>query len=123
MAVLHRFIFKPPPRHHALAVVFDQDITFPGQFIDQCLAFGPGEINRDTALVAVGGQEEMGFATDFRRLHAPRVIAMLRMLDLDDLRPQVRHLLRRQRASQHAGKIENTNARKRFIQFNAHAFP
>src|SRR5207247_1767662 len=62
---------------------------------------------------AVHRQEVRRLAARIRRPPCPRLVAVARALDLDDVRAQVSEQHRAVRAGQHAREVEDANARRR----------
>ena len=93
--------------------VLDEHVRAGGEVAEQPRAVRLLEVERDPALVPVDGGED-GAHARAPRARAPlaEVVAALRALDLDHVRPQVGEQHRAVRAGDHAREIEDTDPRE-----------
>src|SRR5215471_15424871 len=108
-------VVKPDRVERARPEVFDDDIGFREEAIDDGTAVGVLEVDRDALLVAVDAQVVRAFAFDERRTPRARVVAARWMLDLDDPRAHVGRKHRAVRSREHAREIENRDAGQRAV--------
>ena len=105
-----RFIAQAEAIHDAGAIVFDQDVAFGREILDQRHAGLGLQIDDDALLAAVHAQKIVALVrrgtaeTDgFRRRVSGR-------LDLQHLRAEIGQRERGRRSRQHASEVENTNS-------------
>src|SRR5262249_31422157 len=108
-----RFEAEPDPLHRPRTEVFDADGALARELSEDLEALGGLEVERDALLSAVDGHEVRRLAADERR-PASRVVALARLLDLDDLGAHVGEHHRAEGTGQHAREIEHADATKRF---------
>ncbi|MNT51313.1 hypothetical protein D3C72_1882750 [compost metagenome] len=109
-----RFVVQPHARQGADLVVLQHHVRVAAQFLDQRLAFGRLQVQRDGALAAVGG-DEIGavggvlalFVLQERGAPRARVVALAGPLDLDDVRAQVGQDLAGPGAGQDAAQVQH----------------
>jgi len=77
------------PRHHAGTELLEHDVVVPEHRAYGRLRIGLLEIDARAPLVAVERQEDPGLVADLRR-HVAQVVAAFQVLDLVDLRAQIR---------------------------------
>ena len=68
------------------------------------------EVERDALFVPVDAEKVRALALEKRRAPRARVVAFLRLLDLDDARAHVGQQHRAVRAREHARQVENRDA-------------
>src|SRR5262249_13535855 len=100
--------------HRARAQVLDQDVAPPRQLAEHLLALRSLEIERQRSLVAVQPEERRGLAADERTARAS-LVAAVGVLDLDDVRPQVRELEGAERGSHEVAHLEHADPRERSL--------
>src|SRR6267378_3760565 len=107
-------------REIAELVVLDEHVGSPRELARELLAFGPGDVDRDRFLAAVGRGvvgRVLGVAPvlvlDPGRTESARVVARARTLDLDHFGAEIGEVLPRPGAGEHARKIEDADVRKR----------
>ena len=115
-------------RHVAYLVIFNQHIALRGNSADHRLSFGPGDVDRDRALVAVGAEVVGGLSGVLARpvlqerwTPAAGVVTTTaawagRTLDLDHISPQIGQRLRAPRTRQHAGQVKYAHAGQRLAR-------
>ena len=114
-------VAKAHALHHAGAEIVDDDVGVAHEIVDDRLAVGLAQIERDRALVAVEAAEHrivepVGIVGD----RGAREIAGAGPLDLDDVGAVVGEHLRRARAQHHLGEIDDADARQRLIGSGLH---
>src|ERR1017187_3418457 len=118
-----RLIVQPELLEDARPEVLDHDVSLGDQAVEQAPPFRGLEIERDAFLVAVDAQEVHAFPVDERRTPGARVVALVRLLDLDDARPHVREEHRAVRPGQYAGQVEHRDAVERRCVAATHGSP
>ena len=102
--------------HRARAEVLDHDVRAPHQLAQELLALGRLEVERDAELVAVELGEEAAEApvalADERR-EVPRVVGLVRVLDLDHGRAEVAEHHRAVRAGDDARDVQDGHPAQR----------
>src|SRR5207253_2737133 len=79
------------------------------QAVHHLLPFRPREVERNAPLAAVDGQKIGRLAIRVRRPPGPRLVALTRALDLDDVRAEVGEQHRAVRARENAGEVEHAD--------------
>lgn len=120
---MHLVVPEPELGELARHVVLDDDVGLADEALDDRAPGGRLEVEREAALAAVrreevrrlGRKPVAAFRRRSREGRAPRarVVAAARMLDLDDVRAEVREEHRRVRAGQHAAQVEHAHAGQR----------
>ena len=112
---LDRCVVEPVFRELADLVVLEHHIGVRGELADDVLALGRADVDRDRALVAVGGQVVgglggvlAGFVLEPRRAPGARVVAGAGTLHFDDVGAKIGKVLRAPGAGKYAGQVENT---------------
>ena len=102
----------PEPGHHARAEVLPDDIRHPAQVVEHVAALGGLEIQRDALLVPVDRQEVGAVAVGAQegRPHGPHGVTSPRVLDLDDLGPEIGEQHRAIRTGEHPRQVEHSDA-------------
>ena len=101
---------------HARPEIFQHDVGLLEQSVHQRLAVGLGEIERHALLAPVVGHEEVALAllaAGARTGALARVVAAVRVLDLDHLGAHVGEHLGTHGTRDHAGEIDDANAVER----------
>ena len=113
---LQRCVVQPVARELTDLVVFQHHVGAGRQVAQQGLAFGAGDVDRDGALAAVGGQVVGRFAgvvpsrvLGVGRAPGARVVAHARAFDLDDVGAEVGQVLRAPWSGQHARQIQHAD--------------
>jgi hypothetical protein len=101
-----RFIAEAERLHGAGPEVLQHHVALAGQALEQLAALGSLQIHRDALLAAVDRHEVRRFAAQERRPRA-RVVALARLLDLDDLGAHVTEDHRAERPGQHPREIQH----------------
>ncbi|MNX81153.1 hypothetical protein D3C86_1128320 [compost metagenome] len=108
-----RVVVQPIFAQAAGLVVFDQDVRIGHQFAHASGAVFGGEIDGDRLLAPVAGHEVGGHRfpairrTQVRRPPAAGIVAAFGMFNLDDLRPEVRQVLRAPGAREDARQVHD----------------
>ena len=100
-------ITEPQTFHDARREILDQHVGGLQQAAHHAGAAGLFEIDRHAALVAVHHQERRGLVPDLRRDHVAAVVAVRRLLDLDDVGAHVGEHERAGRPRHHVGEIDD----------------
>ena len=90
--------------------VIDEDVGAVYHALQDRLALGGGDVERQAALVAVRGHKVGGFAVDERRPPATRLVALAAALDLDDVRAHVAQVHGAVRPRQRLGHVDDAEA-------------
>ena len=93
--------------------VFDQHVRPRDQPLQDRPPFGVLEIEGQAFLVAVDAEEVRAFFVQKRRAPGPGVVALARLLDLDDARAHVAQQHRAVRTRQHPRQVQDKDAVKR----------
>ena len=122
VALGQALVVQPIARHGAHLVVLDEHVALLGQLAHHRLPFGLGDVQRDGFLAAVVGQKTRRVVgihlSALRVLHAvegadaARVIALARLLHLDDGGAHVGQVLGAHGPGDHTGQVEHGDARK-----------
>ena len=99
--------------HHAAGEILHHHIRFRDQFARDLERRGVGEVERDAALVAIEAEIGRTLAADFRVLIAARIVAAVRVFDLDDVGAEIGQGLRAGRSGNNAGEIHHQQAVER----------
>jgi hypothetical protein len=102
-----RLVGEAEPRQGPGAEVLEEDVGPAGQPAHQGLPIGVLQVDRDRALVAVGGQEVGRLPGHEGRAVAARVVAAVGLLHLEDARPEVREEHGGEGAGHDAGEVED----------------
>ena len=108
-----RFVAEPEAFEAAHLEIFDHDVRGPRQSADDLTALWRAEIDAGRFLAPVGrkivGAEKIAlvFSGDEGRSPAPRVVALARPFDLDDLGPEVGQELRGPWPGENPAQVEN----------------
>ena len=105
---LQRIEAEPEPVHRAGCVIVEAHIGRAHELEEDRLALRRLEVDRDAALVAV----EVVVARP-RARHAPRLVAAVRVLDLDHVGAEIGEDERRRRPGDDVPQLENAQARER----------
>ena len=93
--------------HHAAGEILHHDIRLRDQFARDLERRRIGEIERDAALVAIEAEEGRALAADFRVFVRPRIVAAVRVFDLDDFGAEIGERLRAGRTGDDPGEIDH----------------
>jgi hypothetical protein len=107
--LLERLVPDPQPRGHAGPEVLDDEVGALGE-LDEQLAPAVGlEVQRDAPLAAVRHRERVALTVDLR-CHPAGVVTRARLLDLDDVGPELGQDHRAVRTGQEARQVEDAES-------------
>ena len=93
--------------HHAAGEILHHHVGLRDQFARNLQRRRVGEIERDTALVAIEAEKRRALAADFRVLIVPRIVAAIRVFDLDHLGAEIGQRLRTGGSGDNPGEVDN----------------
>ena len=107
--LLQHVIAQAQLLHGAGAVVLDDHIGLLHHLLEDLLGLGVLQVQGDTHLAAVEVRIVNALIVD-KGAHAPAVIALAGLLDLDDRGAHIRHQRTAIGAGQHTGQVQNNDA-------------
>lgn len=97
-----RLVVERHPRECPELEVFDNEIGFGEERVEERSPLGMLEVESDAFLVAIDAQKVRALAGDKRRAPCARLVAAARLFDLDDARAHVREQHRAVRSGEDA---------------------
>src|SRR5207248_2670370 len=102
------------------AKVLQHDVALAHQLLKKLRTFRPGQVQRDTALVAIATEEVGTERAGEWRAPGAGIVAAARPFDLDDLGPQVAKHLAAERSRQNARRIQHADAGQGPVRVGVH---
>ncbi len=93
--------------HHAAGEILHHHIRLRDELTRDLQRCRIGEVERNAALVAIETEESRALAADFGMFVGARVVAAIRVFNLDDLGAEIREGLRAGGTSDNAGEIHD----------------
>ena len=109
-------VAQPQPRHHAGAVILDQNVALGGQILNQRQPVRALEVNDDRLLAAIDRKVIVALAVARRRKGAG-LVPRARRFDLEHFGAHVRQREARGRSGQHTREIDHAHTRQGAFPF------
>src|SRR5450830_1178161 len=113
MLFVQGFVAETKTIHHTRPEILHQYVRLADQPAQDLRPASRLQIEHDATLVAVHHHKGGGFVSDFWRDHVPRVIAIRRLFDLDDVGTHIGEHERTGRTCHYMGEINNLQTSQR----------